>query len=163
MTTSSCAHTIGVKVAPERIVLLTWWILATACRALKALRSQSSFYGALPKIAASGPSDLSMIPKTLLLVEQIRPATPQIDDLRTPIPILFQPGALKAVESVGDALATADDALVLVVAEGALVADADQGGGADVGVADGAFAVALVAEAADGYAGLLAAHDEISV
>ena len=55
-------------------------------------------------------------------------------------------------------LAAAHDAFVLVVAEGAFVADADEGGGADVAVADGAFAVAFVAEAADGDAGLLAAH-----
>ena len=55
-------------------------------------------------------------------------------------------------------LATAHDALVLVVAKGAFVADADEGGRAHVAVADGAFAVAFVAEAADGDAGLLAAH-----
>ena len=55
-------------------------------------------------------------------------------------------------------LPTAHDALVLVVAKGALVADADEGRGAHVAVADGAFAVAFVAEAADGDAGLLAAH-----
>ena len=45
-----------------------------------------------------------MIPKILLLVKQIRPRTAQIDNLRTPIPILFQPRALKAVEGVRDAL-----------------------------------------------------------
>lgn len=90
------------------------------------------------------------------------PRTTQIYNLGTPIAILLQPGALEAVKGVGDALPATDDALVLVVAEAALVADADEGGGPDVGVADGAFAVALVAEAADGDAGLLAAHDEIT-
>ena len=124
-----------------------------------------------------------MIPEILLLVKQIRPRTPQVDNLRTPIPILLQPCTLEAVESVRDALfpnhtvslfvfnnspsqvskreaylATAHDALVLVVAKGAFVADADEGRGAHVAVADGAFAVAFVAEAADGDAGLLAAH-----
>ncbi len=103
-----------------------------------------------------------MIPKILLLIKQIRPTAPQINNLRAPIPILLQPRALEAVERVADALAAADDAFVLVVAEGAFVADADEGGGADVGVTDGAFAVAFVAEAADGYAGLFAAHDEVA-
>lgn len=51
----------------------------------------------------------------------------------------------------------------MVVAEGALVADADEGCGADVTVAYGALAVAFVAEAADGDAGSLAAHYQITV
>lgn len=99
-----------------------------------------------------------MIPKILLLVEQIRPATTQIDNLRTPIPILFEPRALKAVKCVAYSLAAAHDAFVLVVAEGALVADARQCCGTNVGIADGTFAVAFVAQAADGDSGLLAAH-----
>lgn len=74
----------------------------------------------------------SMIPEILLLVEQIRPRTTQIDNLGTAIPVLFQSGALEAVESVGDALAAADDTFVLVVAKGALVADAHEGCWADV-------------------------------
>ena len=45
-----------------------------------------------------------MVPKVLLLVKQIRPRTAQIDNLRTPIPILLQPRTLEAVESVRDAL-----------------------------------------------------------
>jgi|SRR5690242_11212551 len=103
-----------------------------------------------------------MIPEILFLVEQIGPATPQIDNLGTPVPVLLEAYALEAVEGVADALAAAHDALVLVVAEGALVADAGEGGGAHVSVAHGALAVALIAEAADGYAGLLAAHDEVA-
>lgn len=104
-----------------------------------------------------------MISEILLLVEQIRPRTSQIYNLRTPITILFEPRALEAVERVTDTLATADDALVLVVTEGALVADAHEGRRPHVGIADGALAVALVAEPADGDAGLLAAHNEIGV
>jgi len=103
-----------------------------------------------------------MISKILLLVEQIRPTTPQIDNLRAPVAILLEACTFETVESIGDALATANDALVLVVAEGAFVADAGEGGGAHVGVADGAFAVAFVAEAADGNSRLLAAHYEIA-
>ena len=45
-----------------------------------------------------------MIPKILLLVEQIRPRTAQIDNLWTPIPILLQPRTFETVEGVGDAL-----------------------------------------------------------
>jgi hypothetical protein len=107
-------------------------------------------------------SHLLVIPKILLLVEQIGPTTTQIDNLRTPIPVLLEPGTLEAVEGVGDALAAADDALVLVVAEGALVANAGEGGGAHVRVAYGAFSVAFVAEAPDGDSGLFAAHYEIA-
>ena len=99
-----------------------------------------------------------MIPKILLLVEQVRPRTPQVDDLRASIPILLQPRALEAVECIAYPLAAADDAFVLVVAEAALVADAHQGCGPHVAVADGAFAVAFVAEAANCYARLLATH-----
>lgn len=47
---------------------------------------------------------LSVIPKILLLVEQIRPRTPQVDNLRTSIPILLQPRTFETVESVRDAL-----------------------------------------------------------
>lgn len=45
-----------------------------------------------------------VIPKILLLVEQIRPRTAQVDNLWTPIPVLLQPRTLEAVESVGDTL-----------------------------------------------------------
>ena len=93
----------------------------------------------------------------------IRPRTTQINNLGTPIPVLLQPGTLEAVESVGDALAAAHDALVLVVAEAALVADAHQRGRPHVRVAHGALAVALVAEPPDRDAGLLAAHHEVAV
>lgn len=86
-----------------------------------------------------------MIPKILLLIKQIRPTTSQIDNLGTPIAILFQSRTLEAVECVADALAAAHHALVLVVAEGAFVADARERGGPHVRVADGAFAVAFVA------------------
>ena len=104
-----------------------------------------------------------MIPKILLLVKQIRPTATQIDNLGAAVAVLLQASAFEAVEGVGDALAAADDAFVLVVAEGAFVADAGEGRGPHVRVADGAFAIAFVAEAADGDAGLFAAHDKIGV
>ena len=88
----------------------------------------------------------------------ICPRTTKIYDLGTPIPILFEPGALEAVERVRDALAAAHHALVLVVAERALVADAHQRRRPHVRIAHRTLAVTLIAEAADGDAGLLAAH-----
>ena len=42
----------------------------------------------------------SMIPEILLLVEQIRPTTTQIYNLRTSIPVLLQARTLEAVEGV---------------------------------------------------------------
>jgi len=109
------------------------------------------------------PRTASVIPEILLLIEQIRPRTPQIDNLWTPIPIFLQPRALEAVKRIADALAAADDAFVLVVPEGALVADAGKRSGTNVGVAYGALAVAFVAEPADGDARCFAAHDEIGM
>ena len=108
------------------------------------------------------PYPPSMIPKILLLIKQIRPRTPQIDNLRTSIAVLLQPRALKTVERIRDAFPAAHDAYVLVVAEGAFVADAREGGWAHVGVAHRAFTVAFIAEASDGDAGLFATHNKIS-
>lgn len=104
-----------------------------------------------------------MVSEILLLVEEIRPTAAQIDNLRTAVSVLLQPRALEAVESVADALAAAHDTFVLVVAEGAFVADTGEGGGSYVGVADGTLAVAFVAEASDGYASRFAAHDKIGM
>jgi hypothetical protein len=104
-----------------------------------------------------------LIPKVLLLVKQIRPTTSQIDDLRTPVPVFLESRTLKAVERIRDAFAAAHDALILVVTEGAFVADTHQSGGPHVGVAHGAFAVAFVAEAPYRDAGGFAAHDEVGV
>lgn len=97
------------------------------------------------------------------LEEQIRSRATQIDNLRTPIAILLQAGTLEAIKGVTNPFPATDDAFVLVVAERAFVADAYEGGGPHVGVTDGTFAVTFVAEAADGDAGLLAAHYEIGV
>ena len=41
-----------------------------------------------------------MIPEILLLIKQIGPRAPQIYNLRTAIPILFQSRTLEAVERV---------------------------------------------------------------
>ena len=118
------------------------------CQIRKALQNPPRFHNFPP----------SMISKVLLLIKQIRPRTAQIDNLRTPISILLEPGALEAVKRVRDALAATDDAFVLIVAKGAFVADSHERGRAHVAVADGALAVAFVAQTAQGYAGLFAAH-----
>lgn len=102
-----------------------------------------------------------MISEILFLVKQIRPRRTQIDDLGAPIAVFLQARAFEAVEGVRDALAAAHDALVLIIAEGTFVADSGEGRGANVGIANGAFAVAFIAEAADGDSCLLATHDEI--
>ena len=110
-------------------------------------------------------SVLSMIPKILLLVEQIRSRTAQIDNLRTPIPILFQPRTFETVKGVRDALSplplasirppkegreeaylsATDNTFILVVAKGAFVTDTDECCRAHVAIADGAFAVTFIA------------------
>lgn len=105
----------------------------------------------------------SVIPVILLLVEQIRPAASQIDNLRTSIPVLLKPCTFEAVEGIADPLSSAHDAFVLVVAEAALVADAHKGCRTHVGVTDRAFAIAFVAETTHRDAGRFAAHYEIGV
>lgn len=45
----------------------------------------------------------------------------------------------------------------------ALIANSNEDGGANVGIADNALSLALIAEATDGDAPLFAAHDEIGV
>jgi hypothetical protein len=56
---------------------------------------------------------------------------------------------------------TAYNTFVLVIAEAALIADANKGCWPNVGIANWALSVALVAETADGNPRLLPAHDEI--
>jgi len=49
-------------------------------------------------------SRVLVIPEILFLVEQICPRTTQIYNLGAAISVLFQAGAFKAVEGVGDSL-----------------------------------------------------------
>jgi len=91
------------------------------------------------------------------------PTAPQIDDFRATVSILLQYHAVLAVEGVADALSTTNNTFVLIIAEAAFVADAHERRRPHVGVAYGALAVAFVAKAPDGDAGLLAAHYEIGV
>lgn len=100
-----------------------------------------------------------MIPKVFLLVEQIRPTTSQVDNLRAPIPIFFQSCTLEAVECITDTFATANDTFVLVIAERTFVANPNEGCRSHVGIANRAFAVAFVAKTTDGDSGSLATHD----
>lgn len=54
-----------------------------------------------------------MIPEILLLIKQICPRAPQIDNLRTTVPVLFQPRTLKAVKRVRNPLQTQKSAYIL--------------------------------------------------
>lgn len=102
-------------------------------------------------------------PSPLLLIKQIGPRAAQVHDLGTTIAILLEAGALEAVEGITDTLAAAHDALVLVVAEGALVADARQRRRPHVRVAHGTLAVAFVAQPPDVDPGQFAAHHQVWV
>jgi hypothetical protein len=59
-------------------------------------------------------------------------------------------------------LSTTYNALVLVVAKTAFIADSNQGCRSHVGIANRTFTVALVAETSNRDTGLLAAHNKIS-
>ena len=102
-----------------------------------------------------------MVPKTLLLIKQIRPRAAQIDNLGTAITILLEPGTLETVKRVTDALAAAHDTLILVVAKGAFIADAHQRGRSHVRVAHRTLAIAFVADSSDRDARLLSTLDVI--
>lgn len=104
-----------------------------------------------------------MIPEILLLVKQIRPGRTEIDDFGASVAILLQSRALKAVKCIADAFPAADNTLILVISEGALIADANESRRTYVGVTDRTFAVAFITESSEGDACLLAAHDEIGV
>ncbi len=62
-----------------------------------------------------------------------------------------------------DPLPATDHALILIVAERALVADADKRSRSHITIADRTFTITFVAEASDGYARLLPAHHKIAV
>jgi hypothetical protein len=156
---SSALHRTCPRASMSLPLLVAATVLASPGRSLSYQPAPNS---AFHTTSRGKPQHVLVIPKILLLVEQIGPGAAQIDNLRTPIAVLFQARALETVEGVADALAAAHDALVLVVAERALVADAREGCRAHVRVAHGAFAVAFVAESADGDAGLFAAHDKVA-
>ena len=107
---------------------------------------------------------LSLLEAVLLpLVKQISLRASQIDDLRTPIPVLFHLRTFSAIVRITNPRTAANHAPPLVGPVVALVADSNEGTGPHIRVADDAFTVALLAEAPDGDAGLLAAHDEVGV
>ena len=88
---------------------------------------------------------LSVISEILLLVEEVRPRRSEVDNLGASIAIFFEPRTLKAVEGVADSFAAANDTLVLIIPERALVTDPNKGGGSDIAIADRTFAITLVA------------------
>jgi len=93
------------------------------------------------------------------LIKQICLCTTQIHNLGTSIPILTHLYTLLAIISIGDTNTATNDTPSLEGAVIALIANVDDGGGVDEGIANDAFSIALFAEAPDGNAGLFAAHD----
>ena len=107
---------------------------------------------------------LSLLEAVLLpLVKQISLRASQVDDLRTPIPVLFHLRTFSAIVRITNPRTAANHAPPLVGPVVALVADSNEGTGPDVRVAHHTFAVAFFAEAPDRDAGLLAAHYEVGM
>jgi len=102
-----------------------------------------------------------VISKVLLLVEEIRPRTSQVDNFGATIAVLFQSCAFKAIKRIRNTLPTTYNTLVLIVPKRALIAYADQSSGSNVAVANGALAITFVAQTANSNAGLLTAHHKI--
>ncbi|KAF5683665.1 peroxin 26 [Fusarium circinatum] len=88
--------------------------------------------------------------------------TAEVYNLRTSVAILFKASTFKTVERVRDALTTAHNAFILVVAEATFVTNAYERRGPNVGVANRAFTIALVTETTDGNTGLFATHNKIA-
>ncbi len=86
-----------------------------------------------------------MIPEILLLVKEICARRSEVDDLGASVAVLLQPGTLEAVEGVTDAFATTYDAFVLIVAERALIADANEGSRSDIAITHRTFTITFVA------------------
>jgi len=99
----------------------------------------------------------------LALVEQVGLGGAQVHDLGAAVAILLQHRTLLAVVRVRHSRTSTDDAAALVGAVVALVTDAHQRARAHVRVADHTLAVVLLAEAPNGYSGLLAAEDQVWV
>lgn len=100
-------------------------VLAVQSRCLPQHPCHDKVRNRLTSHPPTNPIHYSMIPIILLLIKQIRPRTPQINNLRTPIPILLRPRALETIKSIAYPLTTTDDTFVLVVPEAAFVADSD--------------------------------------
>ena len=83
------------------------------------------------------------------LVEQVRPTSAKIDDLGTPVPILFQPCALGTIVSITYTRATADDTSSTVCAKIALIAYPNQGLRSDVRIANRTLSITFLAHARD--------------
>ncbi|KAF5533341.1 peroxin 26 [Fusarium napiforme] len=88
--------------------------------------------------------------------------TAKVYNLRASVAILFKACTFETVERVRDAFTAAHNALILIVAETTFVTNAHERRGPNVGVANWAFAIALVTETTDGDTGLFAAHNKIA-
>jgi len=102
-------------------------------------------------------------PQFTPFVEEVGTTGSEIDNLGATVAVLLQSRTLGAVVSVGYPWRATDDAPAAVGTKVAFVANADEGFGSDVGVADRTLSVALLAETADGNTGLPTAHYQIGV
>lgn len=99
----------------------------------------------------------------LPLIEEVSLRAPQVDNLRAPVPILLLLRALFAVVGVRDPNPTTNYTTALERAVITLVTYAYERARPHIRIADHAFSVALLAQAANGDARLLSAHDEVWV
>jgi len=87
------------------------------------LKRETKFPCARRPWSKGEPEPPSVIPEVLFLVEQICSRTSQVYNLRASVAIFLESSAFKAVESITYAFTAAHNTFVLVVAEGAFVAD----------------------------------------
>jgi len=97
----------------------------------------------------------------LPFIEQVRLRATQIDYFRTTVSIFFRYSALLAIVGIGDSLASTNHASTLVGPVIALITHSDESAWSDIGIAYDTFAIAFLAEPANGNARLLSAHNEV--
>lgn len=94
-----------------------------------------------PARACARPSAAAALAKLFVGKERVGLGGADVDNRRAPVPVLLQRHARRAVVGVRDARRAACDAPRRQAAGGALVADADDGGGACVRVAYDALSI----------------------
>jgi len=112
----------------------------------------------------SGAPQLALLePKPPSLIEQVCPTCAQVHDLGAPITVFLQSRAFGTVIRVGDTRGAANNAPTAVGTKITFVTDADKCLRPNVRVADWAFSVALLAQAADSNTRLSPAHNQIGM
>jgi len=86
-----------------------------------------------------------------------------VDNSRTSIPILFLQHTRLAIVGIRYALSTTNDTLALKASVITFIAYFNLGLWSDIGIANDALSIAILAQLADGNARLLSAHDQIGM